>query len=115
MHRGADANSWVPPQCTRSLCHFAKQICIVACFALGHLNVRVYESAVATAKLKDAWLDLKVWDLRRAHPAKVACQHTPDGAIAYDDDIGSRLLDGEEWNGFPWQIVPKPILDQISA
>ena len=28
---------------------------------------------------------------------------------------GGRLLDGEEWNGFPWQIVPKPILDQISA
>ena len=26
-----------------------------------------------------------------------------------------RLLDGEEWNGFPWQIVPKPIPDQISA
>jgi len=28
---------------------------------------------------------------------------------------GGRLLDGEEWNGFPWQIVPKPILEQISA
>jgi len=27
---------------------------------------------------------------------------------------GGRLLDGEKWNGFPWQIVPKPILDQIS-
>ena len=24
-----------------------------------------------------------------------------------------RLLDGEEWNGFPWQIVPKPILNDI--
>ena len=24
---------------------------------------------------------------------------------------GGRLLDGEEWNGFPWQIVPKQILD----
>ena len=23
---------------------------------------------------------------------------------------GGRLLDGEEWNGFPWQIVPEPIL-----
>ena len=28
---------------------------------------------------------------------------------------GGRLLDGEEWNGFPWQIVPKPILEQISV
>ncbi len=28
---------------------------------------------------------------------------------------GGRLLDGEEWNGFPWQIVPKPIVDQISV
>ena len=26
---------------------------------------------------------------------------------------GGRLLDGEEWNGFPWQIVPKTILDEI--
>ena len=26
---------------------------------------------------------------------------------------GGRLLDGEEWNGFPWQIVPKPILDAL--
>jgi protein gp37 len=23
---------------------------------------------------------------------------------------GGRLLDGEEWNGFPWQIVPEPII-----
>ena len=23
---------------------------------------------------------------------------------------GGRLLDGEEWNGFPWQIVPAPIM-----
>lgn len=28
---------------------------------------------------------------------------------------GGRLLDGEEWNGFPWQIVPKPILEQLST
>jgi protein gp37 len=27
---------------------------------------------------------------------------------------GGRLLDGVEWNGFPWQIVPKPILDHLS-
>lgn len=26
---------------------------------------------------------------------------------------GGRLLDGEEWNGFPWQIVPKSILGQL--
>ncbi|MCY4548134.1 MAG: phage Gp37/Gp68 family protein [Defluviicoccus sp.] len=26
-----------------------------------------------------------------------------------------RMLDGVEWNGFPWQIVPEPILGQISA
>lgn len=26
---------------------------------------------------------------------------------------GGRLLDGEEWNGFPWQIVPQPILDAL--
>lgn len=26
---------------------------------------------------------------------------------------GGRTLDGEEWNGFPWQIVPKPILAEI--
>ena len=24
---------------------------------------------------------------------------------------GGRLLDGEEWNGFPWRVVPKSILD----
>ena len=23
---------------------------------------------------------------------------------------GGRLLDGEEWNGFPWRVVPEPIL-----
>ena len=28
---------------------------------------------------------------------------------------GGRLLDGEEWNGFPWTIVPKPILQQLEA
>ncbi|WP_152498915.1 DUF5131 family protein [Labrenzia sp. THAF82] len=27
---------------------------------------------------------------------------------------GGRLLEGEEWNGFPWQIVPKPILDRLA-
>lgn len=27
---------------------------------------------------------------------------------------GGRLLDGEEWNGFPWQIVPEPILEQLN-
>jgi protein gp37 len=26
---------------------------------------------------------------------------------------GGRLLDGEEWNGFPWQIVPKSILSDL--
>jgi protein gp37 len=26
---------------------------------------------------------------------------------------GGRLLDGEEWNGFPWQIVPDTIMDQL--
>lgn len=28
---------------------------------------------------------------------------------------GGRLLDGEEWNGFPWQIVPKSIIEQLSV
>jgi len=28
---------------------------------------------------------------------------------------GGRLLEGEEWNGFPWQIVPKPIFDALRA
>ena len=27
---------------------------------------------------------------------------------------GGRLLDGEEWNGFPWWIVPKPILEALN-
>lgn len=27
---------------------------------------------------------------------------------------GGRLLDGEEWNGFPWEIVPKSIFKQLS-
>jgi len=27
---------------------------------------------------------------------------------------GGRLLDGEEWNGFPWQIVPEPIIAALS-
>ncbi len=26
---------------------------------------------------------------------------------------GGRALDGVEWNGFPWKIVPAPILEQI--
>lgn len=26
---------------------------------------------------------------------------------------GGRLLDGEEWNGFPWQIVPEAIMEQL--
>ena len=26
-----------------------------------------------------------------------------------------RLLDGEEWNGFPWQIVPEPIIKALNA
>lgn len=26
---------------------------------------------------------------------------------------GGRLLDGEVWNGFPWQIVPEPILASL--
>jgi protein gp37 len=28
---------------------------------------------------------------------------------------GGRLLEGEEWNGFPWQIVPKEILGPFQA
>ena len=28
---------------------------------------------------------------------------------------GGRLLDGEEWNGFPTHVVPAKILEQISA
>lgn len=28
---------------------------------------------------------------------------------------GGRLLDGEEWNGFPWQIVPDTIMEQLSV
>lgn len=26
---------------------------------------------------------------------------------------GGRLLDGEEWNGFPWQVVPQSILNEL--
>ncbi len=28
---------------------------------------------------------------------------------------GGRLLEGEEWNGFPWQIVPKQIFEYLRA
>ncbi len=28
---------------------------------------------------------------------------------------GGRMLDGEEWNGFPWQIVPPPILAELKV
>jgi protein gp37 len=28
---------------------------------------------------------------------------------------GGRLLDGEEWNGFPWDIVPAAILAELTA
>jgi protein gp37 len=28
---------------------------------------------------------------------------------------GGRLLDGEEWNGFPWQIVPPSILKELQT
>ena len=28
---------------------------------------------------------------------------------------GGRELEGEEWNGFPWQIVPEPILRRLRA
>jgi protein gp37 len=27
---------------------------------------------------------------------------------------GGRVLDGEEWNGFPWQIVPDSILKELA-
>lgn len=27
---------------------------------------------------------------------------------------GGRLLDGVEWNGFPWKIVPEPILQSLN-
>jgi len=27
---------------------------------------------------------------------------------------GGRLLEGEEWNGFPWQIVPQEILESLN-
>ena len=27
---------------------------------------------------------------------------------------GGRLLEGEEWNGFPWQIVPKSIIAELA-
>jgi protein gp37 len=26
---------------------------------------------------------------------------------------GGRLLDGAEWNGFPWQIVPAPLMHAL--
>ena len=28
---------------------------------------------------------------------------------------GGRLLEGEEWNGFPWQIVPESIMAELSG
>jgi protein gp37 len=28
---------------------------------------------------------------------------------------GGRLLDGEEWNGFPWQVVPRSIIQELRA
>ena len=28
---------------------------------------------------------------------------------------GGRELEGEEWNGFPWKMVPKPILQRLRA
>jgi len=28
---------------------------------------------------------------------------------------GGRILDGEEWNGFPWQVVPPSILAELQA
>jgi protein gp37 len=28
---------------------------------------------------------------------------------------GGRLLEGREWNGFPWQIVPKSIVDNLQG
>ncbi|GER07828.1 hypothetical protein GCM10007972_16960 [Iodidimonas muriae] len=28
---------------------------------------------------------------------------------------GGRLLDGVEWNGFPWQMVPEPILERLAS
>lgn len=28
---------------------------------------------------------------------------------------GGRLLEGVEWNGFPWQIVPKAIMDELTG
>lgn len=46
-----------------------------------------------------------------------ACER--DGAAFFFKQWGGarpksrgRLLDGEEWNGFPWQIVPKAIFEQ---
>lgn len=28
---------------------------------------------------------------------------------------GGRLLDGEEWNGFPWQVVPEPMIRALQS
>ncbi len=28
---------------------------------------------------------------------------------------GGRELEGEEWNGFPWQIIPEPILQRLNV
>ncbi|MEL8056784.1 MAG: phage Gp37/Gp68 family protein [Pseudomonadota bacterium] len=46
---------------------------------------------------------------------RIACEHF-DVAFFFKQwggprpKSGGRILEGEEWNGFPWQIVPEPIM-----
>lgn len=49
---------------------------------------------------------------------RLACQHF-DVAFFFKQwggarpKSGGRLLDGEEWNGFPWRIVPSSIIQEL--
>ncbi|MEP2983719.1 MAG: phage Gp37/Gp68 family protein [Sulfitobacter sp.] len=49
---------------------------------------------------------------------RVACERS-DAAFFFKQwggarpKSGGRILDGEEWNGFPWQIVPPSILAEL--
>lgn len=68
------------------------------------------ESGPGARPMKGAWAT----ELRHAcHRDKVAFFFKQWGGAR--PKSGGRTLDGEEWNGFPWQIVPAPILAELST
>ena len=68
------------------------------------------ESGPRARPMKPSW----------ATELRLACEHF-DVAFFFKQwggprpKSGGRLLEGEEWNGFPWQIVPEAIMAELTG